>query len=511
MRRRVNRPHKASHCLFALLLFCTTVQLRADIAADSLRYIELRRSVSPDVARSILETADLLAQQQLFSDATEILSMIAPQEIAHTDISQKTAQRWRVGLGADYYHLEDVDTVTMTQEEYQDYLRLTSTPMSLWGRGRCVVDFNRRFLNQAAPEIYLSNNRSSFEMPVHISLAEERLALEASLKAGKWFTDDATDTWDRIHPMVRHASDMVGGTIRIAPERSSDNSVLSYLYAPLSVDWEGYRDDRSGYESYVEYRFSPGIELRRKGTVGFVLRLLDEVQYEDYYRPQSDSLDVIRNMLLLECAIDAAAWHIKPKVEWLHDQYPFAGSPFRTDRFKAALRLERESRDLFSPRMEMYVLHEREAHSSQGERFTLPGSEVRITPGLVVKVSKALSLEPEISYQYRAAQIVNNSYLWLAHSRFDALMRAALAIGPLEATLFAGFRGEDVTSGFERVVGEGRADSRSFILGSDIAAAVGNHTSVSLLADYEYRCYAPYGRSGRLSENLTISGNLSFF
>jgi len=332
MQLRVNWVQKAPVRQLAMLLLCAAFSLRADTNADSLRYIELRSAVSADVAQSILETADLLAKQQLFSDAAEILSMVAPQKGPHTDFSQKTSQRWRVGLGADYYHLEDVDTVTMTEEEYQDYLRLTSTPLSLWGRGRCVVDFNRRFFNQAAPEIYVSNNRSSFEMPVQINLAEERLALEASLKAGKWFTDDATGTWDRIHPTVPHASDMVGGTIRLAPERSSDNSVLAYVYAPLSVDWEGYRDERSGYESFVEYRFSPGIELRRRGRVGFVLRLLDEVQYEDYYRPHSDSLDVIRNMLLIDCAIDAAAWHIQPKAEWLHDQYPVSDAPFRTDR-----------------------------------------------------------------------------------------------------------------------------------------------------------------------------------
>ena len=53
------------------------------------------------------------------------------------DSVKASAQRtgkWLWSTGTDYYHLEDIDTAMMTQEEYQDFRRLTETPLSVWMR-----------------------------------------------------------------------------------------------------------------------------------------------------------------------------------------------------------------------------------------------------------------------------------------------------------------------------------------------------------------------------------------
>lgn len=495
--------------ILGAIITCLAFSLAASegVPADSSGYMELRKQLSAIGATpAIIETADALAAGGLYQEAIEVLESFLKtsppaSSVQDTGTIGPIEKKWRIAAGADYYRLEDLDTAVMTREEYQEYQRLTQTPLSFWGRGRCTVDFNRKILRRIEPEMYVSNYRSSFEVPARLNIIDNWIDLEAAIKGGKWFQEDAADT--QFNPAGSYSSDMGGLSVRIAPENPSDKLHTWSWTTPVGVDWEHYRRDRTGYESFVQFRFNPALEYRRSGAVSFSVRLSVDAQYENYYRPDSDTLDVVRGILQIDNTLRTAAWRLQPRLEWLADRYVNAASPGRVDRWKALLRVEQGSQNLFSPHIAAHALHEREQYYN--EHRTRPGTEVRVTPALRINAAKAFNFEPELSYKRRWAELDGNYYLWQAFSRFEALLRAALSLEWLDGTFFTGFRGEDVDRDFERFTD----DSRSFLLGADATVSFGSHVSLNTLLDYEYRGYKPYGSRGRLTENLTAAGNVS--
>ncbi|MBN1309516.1 MAG: hypothetical protein JXA18_16470, partial [Chitinispirillaceae bacterium] len=442
-------PYALARFLFrGATIFCFFFSLAASegIPANSSSYTELRKQLSATGATpAVLETADALAEAGLYQEAIEVLksflkTSLPASSVQDTGTVGPIEKKWRIAAGVDYYRLEDLDTAVMTREEYQEYQRLMQTPLSFWGRGRCTVDFNRRMLKRIEPEVYVSNYRSSVELPARLNIIDNRIGIEASVKGGKWFQEDAADT--QFNPAGSYSSDMGGLSVRIAPEHPSDKRHTWSWTTPVGVDWEHYRHDRTGYESFVQFRFNPALEYRRSGAVSFSVRISGDAQYENYYRPESDTLDVVRGILQIDNTLRADAWRLQPRLEWLADRYVNAASPGRVDRWKASLRAEQGSQNLFSPRIAAHALHEREQYYN--EHRTRPGTEVCVIPSLRINAAKTFTIEPELSYKRRWAELDGNYYLWQAFSRIDALLRAGLSLEWLDGTFFTGFRGEDV-------------------------------------------------------------------
>lgn len=505
------KPFLFLPCLL-LIILTTNSLLYAETTAstDSSTYWCLRNQLPNDkTTLSILQTADALAEEGLYKEAAEILStLITPQttiDTNHVNYNSNETTYWRISLGTDYYHLEDFDSTEMSIEEYHDHQRLTEFPLSLWGRAKYTITLDRGILRKFTPNTFISNYRSSFELPVMLLLLKNRLSLETTAKAGKWFQADARDS-SHVDILQLHPSDMGGFLLRCIPGSSTENSSKWTWSTPIVVDWEHYNKDRTGYESLIEYRLMPTIEYRQKGRSSLSARFIGEAHYENYYRSISDTLDVLRGMIHLESAIRSDWYYLQIKSAWFHDNYLNASSPSTVNRWKSTIRYEHKTGEFFSPRLTIQTIHEQEHYdpSTTTASFSLPGTKLSINPSLRLTISEALFIEPEGTWEKQWTDLTNDSYLWKALSSWETAIHTVLILTEINASCTIAYQWEQIDPSFHHIM----EDNRNIHLLFDGSYSITSNFTINLQFDYRYRIYSPYNSDSRLTENITAAANV---
>jgi hypothetical protein len=502
------------HTLATVLLAAGIVVSVAAATADSLAYRSFReRMEQSDPANLALPTADALAEAGLFADALALLreNAASPDTVtpaaADSVRSLPVAARWRVSSGMDYYHLEDFnDTIAMTPEERRDYKRLTETPLSVWLRARATILPAPESFDELTPEVYLSERKGRLETAARFTLPGGTVQIEPSVKGEKWFktaasADTSADT--SFAPFSKHSSDMGGGSCRIRIDNRSKPDAKFLFALPLTVDGEYYREDRPGYESFVEYRFLPEIELPA-GSSPLHCRISGEVQYEDYCRKQSDPLDVVRMSGRIEGSLRHAKGTANATAAWMGDRYVFSKDPGAIDRVEGGFRGRYTLIGPLDARLRLRGIYEKESYGASSEQPAGPltGTELTVCPGIDLTLAgERLRTGPELIWEHRTAAKTGNHFLWEARNVFEPGVRATWNAGNIDASVRAAYRSENIGSEFESYI----ADNRSFRGGAELSVVPLSCLSADCMIDYQYRVYT----DARISENVTISLNVT--
>jgi hypothetical protein len=496
------RPRSTFTAICGLVLVAFTSTSTAQ--NDSLTYSSLRaRVATTDSTSQALCTADALADAGLFGDAIEILQEYAPAAVAQdTTASQplkKTAQ-WRLSTGLDYYRIEDLDSQTMSPEEIRDYKRLTETPLSAWLRAKRTIKPAVDCIEEITPHVYVSERKGRFETIAKISAFNGIVQCEPLLKVEKWFRADASDT--SFEPTDGQPSDMGGAALRLTAGNAPRPRTRLEWSVPLSIDWEHYRDDRPGYESLVEYRFLPALQISAE-SLPLRGRFTAQAECEDYYNSEiSDSLDVWRLSGLAEGYATFAKFSALLSGNWMGDRYahPRALNPEAIDRFEGVFRGEYKATRFLTGRIRLRAIHEIERYGALPDSIAAEkiGSELTITPAIETSITENLKIGPELLYERRIAGQNKDAFLWEARSAWEPGVRIEWSSRILEAAVRGAFRLEDIKKEFEIY----NADSKSFKGAADVSVNAGRLLTITLFADYQYRVYAAHAR---VSENLTVS------
>lgn len=511
MRRKMKGMYRKAHFFIGILFMAGLCRSLAAEDSDSIAYVRMKVKLPVcDSLRPLLEAADALAGAGLFTDALDILQKQGP--IADDTIQQRKrhSDRWRISTGVDYYHLEDIDTAIMTIEELQDYRRLTQTPLSLWARVHFGEKSTLENVERIAADIYMSSYKGRLEMPLKMQFARRQVSLETIGKAEKWFQADASGEMP-FDPFHAQPSDMGGFSLRTILASVEDNHANPAWSFPLSIDGEWYRTDRPGYESHASYRFSPALEYRRCQSSPFLTRITGEARYDDYYRTQSDSLDVTRFFAYLENSFSRSPYLINMSIQWSADRFRKAIAPRNIDRWDASARAEYKALERITPRMSVKGIHEREIYgTSDGSgEFSLRGTELTFRPSIRCVLTEMITLEPEVLWQRRWADLVSadstDRYLWNVYKAWEPGLRIAFVHDRADLSVRASWRAEDIDALFEGFT----ADSRWIKAGAEGCVSLFSMIMVNLLVDYQYRRYAPYLSAGRVSENIAVSGGIT--
>jgi hypothetical protein len=479
--------------------------------SDSIAYTRMREKMpAVDSLRLLIETADALAGQGLYAEAMDMIRTLGPRDSVRAT-SQRTG-KWRVSTGADYYHLEDIDTVIMTQDEYLAYQRLTETPLSVWARAKYETVAPFGIFDKAAPEISISTYKGRIEVPVRMHAVKNLLSIETAIKADKWFRADASNQAS-FEPVKNHPSDMAGASLRIVPGSLFDPAAAWSWAVPGSVEWEQYRIDRPGYESSADFRVTPMAEHRFKGALPLLTRITGEARYDDYYKKESDSLSALRMMARLENILSCPdGMYANLTAVWLGDRYTNTHAPAVVDRWESSLRAEYGILKWLVPGMSIRGMHQKESYDrtdSTGE-FSLPGAELWVRPSARFFLTNAISLEPEITWNRRWSEQRNvcaiPRFIWESYSAWEPGLRIGLTSFNMDLSARAGYRAEDVDEMYETYI----RDSRSIKASVDGTIALLETVSINVFVDYQYSIFDPYEYGGRETENLTVSGSIAF-
>ncbi len=499
-----------------LAVFLFMADSFADPASDSCLYLDIRnRVVGIDPSNQALSSADALFEAGLFTEAVELLREYAPitGEPAKKPEPEQPPEypsiQWRLSSGTDYYHLEDFDdTVTMTPEELRDYKRLTETPLSVWMRAKASVVLRQNgFPENIGPEIYLSERKGRMETTARFSSPSNLLLVEPSVKFEKWFRADASGE-SVFAPSERQPSDMAGADIRLTLDNAQGKESFFRLNMPFSVGWEHRRSDRPGYESFVEYRAFPSFEISR-GKLPLNLRLSGQAEFEDYYKKESDSLDVIRLSGRLEGNLREDKMIGSIYIAWLTDRYPDNFNPEAIYRIEGALRGEAFPSGPVCGRLRIRGIHETENfREGDGNIYNSSGSELTASAGVEAAFfGGKLHSGPELSFERRWGGESVIGSVWYGRTAFEPGLRIQWNHSMIDAALRAAYRSERFDERFKIL--PTACDNRSLRLGAETSASFFSFLSFDLFADYQYRLYAPYNRNSRIAENITISANIT--
>jgi hypothetical protein len=486
----------------ALVLFARTSAFAA--SDDSLIYAEIRaRVAAQDSASQALAPADALAQAGLYGEAIEILREVyAPVAVTPDTAASRPRIRstqWRLSSGLDYYHLEDIDTVAMTPEELRDYKRLTETPLSAWLRTKAAIKPATDFIDEITPQVYVSERKGRVETSARLSSFGGLVRYEPSVKAEKWFRTNASDS--SFKPTDGQPSDMGGAALRMTVGNASRLHRRLEWEAPLSIDWEHFRIDRSGYESMVEYRFMPAIQLSAE-SLPLRGRFSAQAEYEDFYRAMSDNLDVLRISGRAEGYATTAKFNLMLTGAWMGDRYLHARdqNPAVIDRFEGVFRGEYKAVRFLTGKIRMRAIHEIENYAALpgAMAFAKVGSDLTLEPAIETSIGGKMKISPELLCERRFADLSEDGFLWEARSAWEPGMRISWNSEIFEAAVRGAFRLEDIKKEFEIY----NADSRSFRGAADLSIHAGRLLTINLFADYQYRVYPAHAR---VSENLTVS------
>lgn len=499
MRGEVTIPAAAAACIFVPLFASMIVAAQP---ADSAAYASLRAAVAVhDSRHPALSTAEALADAGLYDEAFDILREHAPgpeSETESKDTARKRDASWRVSSGVDYYHLEDFDTAAMTPEELRDYQRLTETPLSVWLRGKSIIRPALPGVEEIAPEMYVSDRKARLETPARFSLPGGRMGIEPSLKAEKRLRAYAAGA--SFEPASADSSDMGGMSLRLTAGNGRHSDKPFIWSVPVTLDWEHYRHDHPGYEAFVEYRAAPSLEWRPASRpVGG--RISATLEYEDYYRAQSDSLDAFRPSVRAEAYLRKGGVNVRAEGAWMGDRYMHASGLKAVDRGEGGFRGEYGITDWLSAKLRVRGMYSREHYGAGVITGAFEGSEIIAEPAVEIGIGGQLTVGPEFLWERRWAERVENRYIWEARQAWEPALRAIWSSSVLEASLRGAFRSETIEEEFKSSF---TGDSRSFRAGGDIVVMPLPTLSLNLFADYQYRTYPVLAR---VTENVSVSAS----
>lgn len=482
-----------------LILFIDVVSQET---SDSLSYTILRDSlIQKDSSEQIFLTTDALAEAGLYSEALELLNNNFKDRFNESNSQNKHEVKWRISTGIDYYHHEDFDTATMTPEELRDYKRLTEAPVSVWLRTKSNVKLDNSLIDEIIPEIYVSERKSKIKTSAFFSSFNGFLQYEPSVKAEKWFRSDASGQ-SPFKPASKQSSDMGGLSFRTKINSIAENKNLNWI-VPLCINWEHYRSDRPGYESFIEYSLFPSIELKNK-TVNSNVGVL--MEYEDYYRTEYDLLDVFRFTANADASVRVSKMFSFFNLIWIGDRYTKSLSIRSINRLEGVYRGNFNVNETFRTNISLRGTYENELDNSIPDSVDsrLNGKEISLCPGIELNVNKKLCFGPEFQWEYRWAEKNDGYFLWEQRSVMEPVLCIRWGSEMVDASVKCSFRYEDIGKNFEMF----KSDNRSIRVNSEALITPFSFLVLNLFADYQYRKYAPFGINGRITENLSVSGSV---
>jgi hypothetical protein len=279
-----------------------------------------------------------------------------------------------------------------------------------------------------------------------------------------------------------------------------------HFNAPVSMDWEHYRGDRPGYESFIEYRLLPSLEIPQ-GKLPLHLRFSGQAEFEDYYRKVSDSLDVVRLSGRIEASARGDKRSGTMSVAWMGDRYTNDADPAAIDRLEGAFRGEYSIVGPLSARIRMRGIHETENGSdTNGVDYHAAGSELTACPGLETALfGKKLRAGPELLWERRRGGASVARSVWYGRTAIEPGVRAGWSDGSIDASVRAAYRFERFDERFKTL--PTTDDNRSLRGGVELSASPVPFLSFDLFADYQYRRYSD--STARVSENITVSGSVT--
>ncbi|MCX7726204.1 MAG: hypothetical protein N2053_05085 [Chitinispirillaceae bacterium] len=473
--------------------------------SDSLNYFLLRENIVSKYSLSeVILTADELAKAGLYREAIELLiefekpkddtkKLYIPSK--SNPFSKKT--KLRVSTGIDYYHLEDIDTSAMTPEEWKDYKRLTETPMSIWQRTTLSVSFDSNFITHFSPEVYNSQRKSLIAMNTEFSLPYS-IIIKPEIRLQKWHLNESS--FEPIKPLP---SDMIGGIFQINKDKTyTENTKYSI---PFTFNIENYRYDSPGYESYIEFRISPSLDLNIK-YLNLQTRLFSDFQYENYLKPESDTLDVFRTQFLLEGLINKKKYKGNIHIRACRDYYTKAFNPNIIDRFESSLKIENINIRKIKYGIRLKYLYEREKYRKNGNSITIRGTELTTKPFVEYYIfRKRFLIGSDIFLEKRFSDKIIPYFIWEERSSLETAILFGWKSSYSDILVRTAYRYEDIDEFFEIF----KQDNRSLKESVEISINPFSFLSINLLTDYHYRLYANFTPSARVSENLTLSFNVS--
>ncbi len=462
---------------FSLVVFflqCLTLPLFASIG-DSLEYVRQKNIFlsSTEFDSNALATADLLASEQLFSEATTLLRVMAKNDTAifypKNYQTNNAKSGWNVSFGTAIYQLDDIDTTTLSTEELRDYKRLTETPILFWTRTKKKMNIKNKLFTNIIPELYLSTERATLELAGKRESFKEIVDIDFVLRSEK-----------RYPIQTKNRSDMISCLLSVTP---------SALLFPVSAELVKYRSNRDGYESLNRFSFSPSIEKRRisQNIYGGIEAV---VAYEDY-TPQYDSMDLIVGRVFADLAIAKGIANVSTAATVLYEKN--IGQTNRLSFFRAEpvakVDMQINERVLSKSTLKIDVdIEEFNNHSIQDSKFSIKHMlDIIATPWLTVG----------------SGGLLEKQYFTLEGKyAIEPLIYTNIVFSKIDWSLSSSYRQEIVEEKFKSATID---DNFSISLENQLFLSLSRAASFSALADYQFKCY----KNGRKTENIAISGQFT--
>lgn len=472
--------------LFLTTLFVTVSGSETETVNDSASYCKLRKQyVQKDENSPVIRTADALAQEGFFTEAADVILASAKGPAKEKNVKSTSGSLWQLSTGIDYSRLEEVDSAAMTLEELQDYRRLTRIPLSIWARARRTIGLGENA--DVRPEIHLSGYKSRLEIPFKMQFAQNRYTVQMAPKGEKWFS--STVGTPNFRPFKTDSSDMGGAALSLLYQNTNSETSWSL---PFVMDWEHYRFDRSGYESFVEYHTAPFFEYRSDDQP-LSASISGELRLTDYYGTWADTLDLIEGTVSARTTFTKKNYSVLAESHYLKNVFVNTQALSQTDRVNMSARIGFELSSHISSQLfarGLYLSEEYEQYSLRSKELLIR-PEIRFTRG-------TFFTQTELSVQNRWASEVNSQFIWQPGVIYEPILRSGVSFKTFDLSLFAGCRRENVKESFEKFI----PDSKSIKAGVNGSYSFCSGWMIFGLIDYQYRMY---DNTSRRSENITVS------
>ncbi len=485
--------------------------------SNSTDYAALREEVAAlDSTAQLIQTADALAEAGLHSEAIALLKELRPAHSDPPELPSDTRKQWRILSGADYYRLEDVNERELTPSELKELERLKAVPLAAWLRVQREIVPTSKAIDQITPGIYVSQHKGRFEVPVGFVLHRPGLKIETSGKLEKWFRKHSHPD-SSLTPFQGQSSDMGGFSIGVRREKPYVPGKRFDFSFPIALDWEHYRINRNGYESYLETGLSPAFTCRFE-SLPITTRLTGEVRYENFYGDSAaDSLDLLYLFSDGNAVLRNPNIRAELGVVWSSYRYTTAVSPRSIDRLEILPSVEYTRFGPIRPRVSGQFVRESERHSSPAD-FSPSGLELSITPSIELSPTKHLKVEPALHLEHRTNDR-EESLPWEPRTSLEPEMEVAVSLLHADLSIRAAFRSEDYLGssdgdGPDKTVYPNETryddrDNRSIKLGGDVNFSLLNFITFTIFSEYQYRYYKPFDSPKRESENINISSSIA--
>lgn len=460
-------------------------------------------------------------------DALAVLRPLLPSS-EELPLPDRGKAVWRFSSGVDYYHLEDVDTLAMTPEQRESLRQLTEVPLSVWTSVQWRKTRSAAVVEELVPTLHLSERRTRLSLPLRSRKVGEQLRFMATPKAEKWYDDAAGDDaagdagagdagavdsgsgHAGAARFRRHDSDMVGVELTTHLTSRPDPQQQRVWQLPLDLDWEHYRRNRLGYESFVEFRITPSLALHNQARTRRG-RIWAEARREQYYGSDADTLDVNRFSIRLEAEQRTTAGAVRLGAGWMTDRHLEVRNPQQVDRWEGSVLVQRQWSARWGSQWNTRYVYERNRLAAiDTPPATTGGRELSLVPVVTFRPREDLSLALEPRWERRWSQsraaagqtpAQQRYYLWEARSVWEVLARFACMRPTVDGTLYAGFRGKSM----DAAAATSTADSRALRTGAEVSLSLFGPFTINAIGDYQYRTYAPYGPRARVTENMSFS------